>query len=78
MREEFQHQAQDASTFQNNELKKMQEDLAKAKKEVQVLRKQRDAKLAVHERQARVFFIVVLLDAGDKTVNELAPGTCGL
>ena len=56
----------------------MQEDLAKAKKEVQVLRKQRDAKLAVHERQARVFFIVVLLDAGDKTVNELAPGTCGL
>jgi len=48
----MQQQVQDASTSQGDELKKAQEDLSKAKKEVQALRKQRDAKLAVHERQA--------------------------
>ena len=56
LREESQREARDASASQNDELKKAQDDLAKAKKEVHALRKQRDAKLAVHERQACAFY----------------------
>ena len=44
-------QGQMAQAAQEAELNKVQGELTKAKNEVHALRKQRDAKLAVHERQ---------------------------
>ena len=41
-----------ATTLQKEEAKKLKTELERAKKELEALRKQRDAKLAVHERQA--------------------------
>lgn len=52
LRQEMQHQAQASSKMQDSELKQLQADLVKARNEVSALRKQRDAKLAIHERQA--------------------------
>jgi len=51
VRKDLEIKVQSASTAQHGDLSKLSEELAKAKKEAQALRKQRDAKLAVHERQ---------------------------
>ena len=52
LRQETRQQEQDRVEKHEIELKKMKEALAKVKFEAAALRKQRDAKLAIHERQA--------------------------
>lgn len=53
LRAEMEKQEQQAKAAHEAELQKVQENLTKAKGEVQALKKQRDAKLAIHERQVR-------------------------
>jgi len=53
LRAEMEKREQQAKTAHEAELRKLQGDLTKAKGEVQAMKKQRDAKLAIHERQVR-------------------------
>jgi hypothetical protein len=56
LKQEMKSQVEAANSSQHADIKKAQTELAKTKSELQVLRKQRDAKLAVHERQVCNFF----------------------